>query len=164
MFKKKTFLVLTLLVFASCNFNSPTNFTEKTLEDSFYDLNNKSIELKQILQQNKGQKILFNIWASCCKDCIVGMPDLIAFQKKHPTVKYVFLSIDRSMFRWKTAVEKYRIKGQHFFMKNGLNSAFGDFLNSNWIPRYLVVNENGTIDLFKAKKITDKRIVEALKK
>ena len=49
-------------------------------------------------------------------------------------------------------------------MKNGLNSAFGDFLNSNWIPRYLVVNENGTIDLFKAKKITDKRIVEALKK
>ena len=45
-----------------------------------------------------------------------------------------------------------------------MNGDFGDFLNSNWIPRYLVVNENGFVDLFKANTITDKRIVNALKK
>ena len=68
------------------------------------------------------------------------------------------------MFRWKKAIDKDNIEGEHYFMKNGLNGDFGDFLNSNWTSRYMVVNEKGVIELFKAKKITDKRIVEALKK
>ena len=134
------------------------------MNDSFFNLNNKSIEFKEILNNHKGQKILINVWASWCRDCVVGFPNLKEFQKNNPTVKYVFLSTNRSVFSWKKAIKKYDIKGEHYFMKNGLNSDFGDFLNSNWIPRYLVVNENGTIDLFKAKKISDKRIVEALKK
>ena len=164
MLKKSSFLVLILFVFVGCDFNSPTNFTEKAMNDSFFDVNNKSIELKEILNNHKEQKILINVWASWCRDCVVGFPNLKEFQKNNPAVKYVFLSTNRSVFSWKKAIKKYDIKGENYYMKNGLNSDFGDFLNSNWIPRYLVVNENGTIDLFKAKKITDKRIVEALKK
>ena len=164
MLKKTSFLFLILFVFVGCDFNAPTAFTEKALNDSFFDLNNKSIELKEILNQHKGQKILINVWASWCRDCIVGFPNLKAFQKKNPNMKFVFLSTNRSVFSWKKAIKKHDLKGEHYFMKNGLNSDFGDFLNSNWIPRYLVVNEKGAIDLFKAKKITDKRIVEALKK
>jgi thiol-disulfide isomerase/thioredoxin len=164
MIKNFLFFLLFLFVLVGCNFEPPTAFSEEALNDSFFDINNKSIELKEILNNNKGQKILINAWASWCRDCIVGFPDLKEFQKNNPTVKYVFLSTDRSVFNWKKAIKKYNIKGEHYFMKNGLNSDFGEFLNSNWIPRYLVVNENGKIGLFKAKKITDKRIVEALKK
>lgn len=164
MIKKASFFSLIFLIFIGCNFQSPTTFSEEVLNDSFFDINNKSIQLKEILAKNKGQKIVINVWASWCKDCIVGMPDLKEFQKNNPTVKTIFLSTNRSIFSWKKAIQRYDIKGEHYFMKNGLNSAFGDFLNSNWIPRYLVVNENGTISLFKAKEITDKRIVEALKK
>ena len=161
--KVSTFLLLSLILIG-CNFNSPTNFSKEALEDSFFDINNTSTQLKEILENNKGQKILINVWASWCRDCVVGFPNLKEFQKNNPDVKYVFLSIDRSVYRWKKAIEKYKIKGEHYFMKSGLNSAFGDFLNSNWTPRYLVINEKGQIDLFKAKKITDKSIVEALKK
>jgi thiol-disulfide isomerase/thioredoxin len=164
MIKKITFFSLFSLVLVGCNLKSPTNFTEEVLNDSFFDSNNKSIQFKEILAKNRGQKTLINVWASWCGDCITGFPHLKEFQKNNPTVKYVFLSTDRSVFSWKKAIEKYNLKGEHYFLKNGLNSAFGDFLNSNWIPRYLLLNENGTIDLFKAKKITDKSIVEALKK
>lgn len=164
MIKKTSFFSFFFLIFIGCNFQSPTTFSEEALNDSFFDNNNKSILLKEIIAENKGKKIVINIWASWCRDCVVGMPDLKEFQKNNPTVKYVFLSTNRSIFSWKKAIQKYDIQGEHYFMKNGLNSAFGDFLNSNWIPRYLVVDENGMINLFKAKKITDKRIVEALKK
>ncbi len=164
MIKKITLFLLLSLILAGCNLKSPTNFTEEALKDSFFDINNKSIQFKEILTKHKGQKILINVWASWCRDCVVGFPNLKEFQKNNPTVKYVFLSTNRSVFSWKKAIDKYELQGDHYFVKNGLNSAFGDFLNSNWVPRYLVVNENGTLDLFKAKKITDKSIVEALKK
>ncbi|MFN0727896.1 TlpA family protein disulfide reductase [Polaribacter gochangensis] len=164
MIKKITLFLLLSLILAGCNLKSPTNFTDEALKDSFFDINNKSIQFKEILTKHKGQKILINVWASWCRDCVVGFPNLKEFQKNNPTVKYVFLSTNRSVFSWKKAIDKYELQGDHYFLKNGLNSAFGDFLNSNWVPRYLVVNENGTLDLFKAKKITDKSIVEALKK
>ena len=165
MFRKTTLLVLFILLFVGCDFNVPTTFSEDALKDnSFSTIDNKKVDFQSILNQYNGETILVNVWASWCKDCIVGMPDLKDFQKKFPKVKYVFLSTDRSVFRWKKAMKKYNLKGAHFFMKNGLNSGFGDFLNSNWIPRYMVINKNGKIDLFKAKRITDKRIVEAIKK
>ena len=165
MFKKTIIFFLFIFVLIGCNFNTPTDFADNALKDNtFINIDHKTIDFQTILNQYKGKKILINVWASWCRDCIVGMDDLKEFQKENPTVKYVFLSTDRSIFRWEKAMKKYSLQGDHYFMKNGLNSGFGDFLNSNWIPRYLVVNENGTINLFKAKKITDKRIVEALKK
>lgn len=107
---------------------------------------------------------MINIWASWCKDCIVGFPTFKELQSQHPEVAYVFISTDNTFRSWKKAIAKYGLKGNHYYMGKGMNSDFGDFLNSNWIPRYLVVNENGFVDLFKAKRITDSRIVEALKK
>ena len=157
-------MLLSVLFFASCNLETPSEFSEKALNDSFYTLDNKSILLKEILNKHKGKKIVINVWASWCKDCVVGMPNLREFQKNNPQAVYLFLSINRNMHSWKKAIDRFDIKGDHYFVKQGLVGDFGDFLNSNWIPRYLVVNENGTIDLFKAKKITDPRIVEALKK
>ena len=46
-------------------------------------------------------------------------------------------------------------------MKDG---EFVDFINLNWIPRYMVINESGEITLFKATNAADKEIKEALKK
>ena len=41
---------------------------------------------------------------------------------------------------------------------------FVDFVNLNWISRYMVIDEKGEITLFKATDTSDKDIVEALKK
>ena len=40
---------------------------------------------------------------------------------------------------------------------------FVDFVNLNWISRFMVIDEKGKIQLFKATKATDKEITEALK-
>jgi thiol-disulfide isomerase/thioredoxin len=156
-------LILSLFI-TGCTAKAPTEFSEKALNDRFYTIENKTIQLKDILESRKGEKVLINVWASWCKDCLVSIPKMKQLQADNPNVTYVFISSDRNMSAWKKALKKYKINGEHYFMKNGMDSDFGDFLNSNWIPRYLVVNENGFVDLFKATKITDKRIVSALKK
>ena len=40
---------------------------------------------------------------------------------------------------------------------------FVDFINLGWIPRYMVINEQGEITLFKATNASDKNIIKALK-
>jgi thiol-disulfide isomerase/thioredoxin len=153
-----------LLVFTSCSFEAPTQFSEKALNDSLKTIENTSKSIKDILKEHKGKKLLINVWASWCGDCIVGMPKLKQLQKEFPDIGYVFISTDRNMHAWKRAMEKYNLKGDHYLLEKGMDSDFGDFLNSNWIPRYMVINENGFVDLFKATKVTDARIVKALKK
>jgi len=161
MFKR---FLLILVVFTACTFEAPTEFSEKAMKDTFLTLENQPIVFKEILDTYKGKKVLIDVWASWCKDCIVTLPDLKELQKEFPDVVYLFLSLDKSTHRWKKGIKRFNIVGEHYYMKSGWDGDFGEFLNLNWIPRYMVVNENGFVDLFKSTKITDARIVNALKK
>jgi len=157
-------LISLLTVFLCTSCENPTEFSAPSLHETLLDLDNKEIVFQDIINQYRGEQILIDIWASWCKDCIVGLPNLKAFQQEHPDVKYLFLSLDKTTKTWKRGIERYQIKGDHYFMQEGKKGSLGDFLNLWWIPRYVVVNEQGEIALFKATKITDKNIVEALKK
>ena len=161
--KKITVLFLIYFVLG-CNFESPKEFSNEALVQDFKTIYGESIQLKEILTKHKGEKILLNVWASWCKDCLVAIPKMKKLQEEYPNITYVFISTDKSELRWRKALKKFQIKGNHYFLENEMDNDFGDFLNSNWIPRYLVINENGFVDLFKAKSIKDPRIVEALKK
>jgi len=159
---KKVALISLFLI--SCTFETPTKFSEKALDDTFITLENDSIQFRDIIAKYKGKKVLIDIWASWCKDCIVGMPRAKQLQKEFPEVAFLFLSLDKDVASWKRGIDRFGIKGEHYFMQSGLDGDFGDFLGLNWIPRYLVVNENGFVDLFKSIKVTDPKIIKSLKK
>jgi thiol-disulfide isomerase/thioredoxin len=159
---KKIIIISLLLI--SCTYTNPTAFSSKALNDVFVTLGSDSIQFKKILKKHKGKKILIDVWASWCKDCIVSLPKLKQLQNEYTDVVFVFLSLDKGTESWRRGIEKFKLKGEHYFMQSGWNGNFGDFLRLNWIPRYLVVNEKGTITLFKATKATDTKITEALKK
>lgn len=159
----KKILLLSLCI-SSCTFTAPISFSEQALNDTMVTTEGTTLSFKEVLKVHQGKKILVNVWASWCRDCIVSLPKLRVLQANNSDVSYVFISADRTSVAWKRALKKYKIKGTHYFMENGMDGGFGDFLNSNWIPRYLVLSENGFVDLFKAKKITDPRIANALKK
>lgn len=156
-------ILILCFVFTGCSIEY-TCFTEKSLTEKFVSLDDQEIAIGEILNRYQGKKVLIDIWASWCKDCIVGLPKLKALQKENPDVVYLFLSLDRNVESWKRAIKRFKIEGEHYFMKEGKKGPFGDFLNVWWIPRYVVVDEAGNITLFKATKITDKNIVQALKK
>ena len=160
---KKIFLLLTI-IFMSCS-PDPTEFSEKALKEMLVAQDGSKLSFREVIYQNKGKKILIDVWASWCKDCIVGIPKIKELQKEFPEVVYVFLSVDLGNSSWKRAIKKYNLVGEHYNLPKGMNDGdFVDFLNVNWIPHYLVIDETGKIEVFKATKITDSNIKKALLK
>ncbi|ULC58811.1 TlpA family protein disulfide reductase [Flaviramulus sp. BrNp1-15] len=156
------YLLFILLSFLSCKTETPTQFSEVALADTFTTLDGNSIVFKDIIEAHKGQTILIDVWASWCRDCIEGMPKVKTLQRKYKDVAFVFLSLDKTENAWKKGIKKYDVQGEHFFMQSGWDGAFGKFLDLDWIPRYLVIDKQGNIKLFKAVKANDKRIKQNL--
>ncbi|NND26432.1 MAG: TlpA family protein disulfide reductase [Flavobacteriaceae bacterium] len=160
---KRWIYIFSIFIFMNCSFEKPTLFSEEALNDTFKELDGNEIIFQQILDKHEGKTILIDVWASWCADCITGIPTVKTLQQEFPEVVFLFLSEDRTEAAWKRAIEKYKIEGEHYYMITGHDGPFGEFLNSNWIPRYMVIDKNGNIKLFKAKSAKDKRIKEALK-
>ena len=161
----KKIYFLFIILCAGCNLEKPTQFSELALNDTVYDLNNTPFSIKEVLHQYKGKKVLIDVWASWCGDCIKGLPSVRNLQKEYPKVIFLFLSVDKSKNAWKNGVQRFQIKGEHYNFPKGMKSGeFIDFISLNWIPRYMVVDEHGKISLFKATSASDSGIIKALKK
>ncbi|WP_242203719.1 TlpA family protein disulfide reductase [Aestuariivivens insulae] len=159
------YLLVLLISIFSCNIDkAPKHFSEGALNDTFTTLQGESIDFKTILEKHKGKTIVIDIWASWCRDCIIGMPKVKELQSKHKDVVFVFLSLDRGVVAWKRGIEKYKVKGEHYYMPSGKKCPFADFVKIDWIPRYMVINKAGKIELFNAIKADDNKLVKALKK
>lgn len=159
---RKFIILFAVIFFISCS-EDPKQFSEKALLDMLITQDGAKLTFREVLYKHKGEKILIDVWASWCKDCIVGFPKVKKVQKKFPNVKYVFLSVDRNNPSWKRAIKRYNLKGDHYNFPKGQNEGeFVDFINLGWIPRYMVIDETGKIKLFKATKASDKNITEAL--
>ena len=159
---KKIFLLL-IIVFVSCS-EDPKEFSEEANLEMLIGLDDSKITLREVLYQQKGKKIFIDVWASWCKDCIAGFPKVKELQKEFPDVVFLYLSVDISNPSWKRAIEKYNLVGEHYNLPKGMNEGdFVDFVNLNWISRYMVIDEKGQIQLFKATDPSDKKIIKALK-
>lgn len=160
---KVKYIIILLLSVLSCKAQeTPTTFSEAALNDTFMTLEGESVTFKSILEANKGKTIVLDIWASWCSDCIKGMPKVRSLQKDFPNVTYIFLSLDKTQDAWKKGIKKYKVNGENYFMQSGWKGPFGEFIQLDWIPRYMVIDPNGAIKLFKAIEADDKNIKNIL--
>ena len=156
----KLFYFFTFLVSISY---AQKNFSQKALQDTFTDLKGNKITFGKVLEKYKGKKILIDIWASWCPDCIRGLPKVKELQKKYgDKIISLFLSLDKSVEKWKAGIKKYQVIGEHYFVNSSWKGAFGTAIKLDWIPRYMVVDKKGHIQLFKAIKATDIQLAKAL--
>lgn len=162
----KKLLLLPILFFAmaSCAQEQETAFTADALSAKMKTLDGKEITFKNILNLYKGKTIVIDVWASWCPDCIKGMPKVHELQKQFPDVKYLFLSYDRQDDKWKQGIEKYKVVGENYHVGTSMKEgAFAKEIKLDWIPRYMVVDKNGKIALFKAIEADDPKLIETLK-
>lgn len=155
--------LVTVIAILSCNTKTPTQFSEAVLNEKFTTLEGNTITLKNILKQHQGKSIVIDVWATWCKDCIVGLPKLQKLQSQYPETAFVLLSLDKKQTNWKAGIKKYNISGQHYYIGDDWDTPFGEFIDLNWIPRYLVTDAQGNIKLFKAINANDKNLKKALK-
>lgn len=161
--KKHLLIFILSITFWSCKAQeAPTQFSAEALNDTFISIQNENISLKNILEKYKGKTIFIDVWASWCGDCVKGMPKVKVLQEKYKDVVFLFLSADRSLESWKKGIEKYQVNGAHYFMPKGMKSVFSKSIDLDWIPRYLIIDPQGNIKLYKAIKADDSNLLQAL--
>lgn len=162
--KKLAFLALAIGLNA-CQTDSPTEFSKEALLEKLTTLEGQNTNLENVLSDFKGKTIVIDIWASWCPDCIKGMSKVVALQEQFPEAVYLFLSYDKSLESWKAGIEKHNVKGEHFLIgSDWKGGGFKEAVSIDWIPRYMVVDKNGKIALFRAIEADDPKLIETLQK
>lgn len=166
MMKFKIVLIAFVAIVISACAQEKTAFPQEALSAKLLSLKGENVTLEDVLKKHHGKTIVLDIWASWCSDCIKGLPLVKALQKqtKSDDLEYVFLSVDRKQDKWKTAIDKRNIVGDHYLVTSGsMKGALGKSIDLNWIPRYMVIGKDGSIKLYNAIKADDSKILEAIK-
>ncbi len=154
--KQFVFYILSSFFLISCGVFQPKVFTEKALEEKLVTIERDSITFKEILNKNKDKEIFAQIFATYCPVSQDSFEDVIAFQKENNNKEYVFLSVDHSYHDWKNGLKRMKVKGQFYYIPKKGKGALGKFLKLKSIPRFLKIDKNGVISVFKTSKVTDK--------
>jgi len=151
------------VLFISCQKEILKEFPKEALEDTMKTIDGKTMKFEEILAKHKGKTIFIDVWASWCGDCLKGIPSVKEIQKNNPQLTYLFLSLDKKEKSWKAGIKKHQLIGEHYFLKAGFKSAFSKAIDVDWIPRYMVVNPDGSIKLYEAVKTNDEALQAAIK-
>jgi thiol-disulfide isomerase/thioredoxin len=111
-----------------------------------------NITFSEVLALHRGKKVVIDFWASWCRDCISGLPQLQELKQKSAQANVVFvcISLDKDENRWRSAIDRFSIKGDHYRIEPGWKNALSNYVGLDWIPRFMVLNENGKVILPKA--------------
>ena len=123
-----------------------TSFSKEALAQKVTDTNGKTITLNKIIKQHKGKILVIDLWASWCRDCLNAMPKAKELEANNPNVDFVFLSLDRNYDAWKNGLVKHQMENkENYWFHEGWKNTFNNYIDLNWIPRYLVVNQKSGI-------------------
>jgi thiol-disulfide isomerase/thioredoxin len=157
---KKILATLALgLGLTSCQ--AQTEFSKESLTAKLINSENQEISFDEILKQNHGKTVVIEVWASC-SDCIKSMPQVKELKEKFPEVAFVNLSCDKTFDAWKSGIEKHEVTGENYLITDGMKGEFGTSIKLDWIPRFMVINKEGKIVLFRAIEKDFDKIIESI--
>ena len=159
-------IIALLIAFAtfSCTSNAQkTKFSEEALSETLLATDGSQVAFKDILKKHKGKTLVIEVWASWCGDCVKAMPKLKELQANNPDVAYVFISMDKTVDKWKAGIEKHEMKGDNFKANDQMKGVFAKAIDVDWIPRYIILDKKGKIVLYRAIETDFDKINETLK-
>lgn len=136
--------------------------SESKIIDGYKDINT----LEKCVLPFKGKKVYVDIWSTSCGPCKKefkhnsGLKELL----KNNDVEMLYISIDKDNYeqRWKDMIKSYDLKGNHIRantnLKANLRAKFGSF----GIPRYLLIDIDGTIINKNAPRPSNREELERL--
>lgn len=159
---KQIILILLAFIFFACKAQEKTVFSKEVLSAPMISFSGEELTFNNVIERYKGKKTIIDVWASWCPDCIKGLPKLKKLQEKHSNTNYVFISLDKNQNAWKRGINRYSIKGNHYYVEGGWKSIFAKHIDLDWIPRYIVIDETGKLLIYRAIEADDSRIINVL--
>lgn len=123
-----------------------TEFSQTALAQKLEDKDGKKISVQHILDQHKGKVLVIDFWASWCRDCLLALPKAEELEKNNPNVNFVFFSLERSKEGFNKSLERFNMKEkENYWFSDGWKNDFNNYIDLNWIPRYMVINQKSGI-------------------
>lgn len=123
-----------------------TEFSKEALEQKITSLEGKKLSIAEVLKKHEGRIVIIDFWASWCRDCILALPATKEFKSKNEDLDFVYFSLDRSYDQWKRGLEKYQISSQeNYWFDEGWKNNFNNYIDLNWVPRFMVIDQRGKI-------------------
>jgi thiol-disulfide isomerase/thioredoxin len=158
---KKLFALVIAFATFSCTSNAQkTSFSNVPLSETLLATDGSQVAFKDIIKKQKGKTTVIEVWASWCGDCVKAMPKVKELQANHPEVAYTFISMDKTSDKWLSGIEKHELKGDHYMANDQMKGVFGQAIDLNWIPRYIILDKTGKIVLYRAIE-TDFELIDA---
>lgn len=136
-----------------------TDFSKEALQQKVEDEDGKSITIQQILDQHKGKVLVIDFWAGWCRDCLKALPKAKELEENNKNIDFVFLSLDRSKEGFDKSLERFEMKDkENYWFASGWKNDFNNYVDLNWIPRYMVIDQKSGIAKYYAISPEDPEI------
>ena len=114
-----------------------------------------------------GKVLYIDIWASWCGPCRKQFPHAknlkAQFSRRNlRNIEFMYISIDNDYDKWKKALSDFNIKGSHFISPANKLDGAGSYFEVAGIPRYIIINKDGSIADYNAKRPNDDDLLKEL--
>ncbi len=138
-------------------------FSKEALQQKISSLEGKKSSISEVLKKHEGRILIIDFWASWCRDCILALPATKALKEKNPEIDFVYFSLDRSHEQWKRGLNKYNIAEQeNYWFDEGWKNNFNNYIDLNWVPRFMVIDQTGKIAKYYAIHPSDPDIQKTI--
>lgn len=142
-----------------------TKFSKEALSQKLQDENGKETSIKDILHQHKGKVLVLDFWAGWCRDCINAFPKAKELEEKNKNIDFVFLSLERTQESFLKSLDKFEMKNkENYWFASGWKNNFNNYIDLNWIPRYILVDQKSDIAKYYAISPDDPEIQATIDK
>ena len=132
-------------------------------EQTFSDVNGKPFKLSDF----RGKVLYIDVWATWCVPCKKEIPyfaKVAEHYKDNPNIQLISISTDRERDheKWRKMIKNEKFAWPQFVMKDVEDKKFVSDFNIQFIPRFIIINADGTIQNPDAPRPSEKDVIKIL--
>ncbi|NLR78365.1 TlpA family protein disulfide reductase [Chitinophaga eiseniae] len=107
----------------------------------------KKSSIEDIINQEKGNIILLDLWASWCVPCREEIPFLKALEKEYSgkAIKFIKISLDKEIEKWENASQNEAFTDNNYLLLDINRSAIITQYKIETIPRFILLDKQGAV-------------------